>query len=510
MIREYFIPLIPIVLIGLTIFFILLIIMFKRNNTTCMIVSVFSLIITLLITFFYEKIPIIKVYSTLFLSNNLLVLCMIMIILSGIVSIILSYSWLKEFSNNKEEFYILLLTSILGCIILIYSNHMSSLFIGMEMMSLTICGLISYNLFNYKYSLESSIKYSLISSLASAFILLGISFIYLDLGYLSFTELSKFLYKNNNFFLNNKLLLYGIYMIMIGFCIKLSVFPFHVWSPDVYQGTFLSITSFITTAIKLSTFVIFTKIFILLLPIIKKNILSINFILIMLASLSIICGSIMAVNQNNIKRFLSYSSISHFGYFLIIIITFLKNNNYSFMLEAMSISFFSYLLSNLCIFSVLNKISLFCKNDIFYTKLKNKNNKIIDSDSINFYYGLFWKQPILTIILTISMLSLSGIPLTIGFISKFYIFLLSMHSNIFLLIVILSIGSIISYYSYLRIVVKFYLLPDRISLNQIELIKHTKQKHTKNFDIIIFYFSLLIIILGIYPKPIIALIKNFI
>lgn len=496
-----FISLFPIIVLGSIILLLLIIIICKRNYLSSTMIVISGLMIILITIIFFKNIQPNGLIGILFLSDKITKLYTIFIVLSSLTSCIFSNLWLKNYLGNKEEFYILLLISTLGCIVLINSNHMSSLLIGIELMSLPISGLICYD-FLHKNSLESAIKYSVISSISSAFLLFGISLLYFDLGYLSFSELaSKIFYEKN---IINSLLLASIGLIIIGFFIKLSIFPFYLWSPDIDQGSRSSVIVFISNTTKITMFFLLTKIFIFLLPIFYE-IKGINSVLNLVCYLSILFGNIMAIKQNNIKRLLNYSSISHFGYLIIILMTILKtkSNNLYFIIESLSIYLFTYLINNLCIYGILNVID--STHKIKYINTKN---------TINLYRGLYWQYPTLSILFTIVILSLAGIPVTLGFISKFYLFALAIKENLFYLIPIMLIGSLISYYYYLKLIINLFYFTKKNYLqknyNSFFVGSFLSNISDYSCKVIILIFSSSILILGIYPEPIIKLFKTFI
>lgn len=498
-----FISLLPIIILGLIIVILLLSIIVKRNYLFCTTISIVGLVILLFLTIFFKQIKSTDIIGILFLVDNHSKLYTVLIIIVGLISCIFSSLWLKDFVQNKEEFYILIIIAILGCIVLINSNHMGSLIIGIELMSLSICGMICYDLVNNKHSLESAIKYSVLSSIASAFLLFGISLIYFELGQLNFINIIKKIFYEKN--ITNNLLWSGIGMIIIGLSIKLSIAPFHLWSPDVDQGSKFSVIIINTTS-KIVIFFTLLKIFIFLLPILHKKNIAINIILNIFALSSIFIGNLMAITSNNLKRILSYSSIAHFGYLIIALVVLLKikNSNFYSVINSFNIYLFSYLINSLCVFGILNSINYDKK---FFIKVKENN-------SIELYRGLFWKKPTLSILLTISILSMSGIPITIGFISKFFLFSLAIEENLFYLIISMFIGTIISYYYYLRLIVNIYLRPKKYNLIHAYLNdKFFKKPFLKNINInfcnlILLILILNILVLGVYPQPLISFLNT--
>lgn len=495
----------PILILLTSIVLILLtLIFYKRIDYITKTITITCLTIILIIIFYLIKHH--AYYEGfLFLVNKLSLLFTIFIIILSIITCIFSFIEFKKYKylHKIEEFYLLILISITGSIVLINSNHMSTLFLGIELMSLPLIGLINYENNNNKYShsLESTIKYAILSAISASFLLLSIALIYADMGILNFVELTKkplLFIENNNF----NILFLGLLMFVISFGMKMSLVPFHLWNPDVYQGTSFSIISFLTNISKTSIFLVFIKIIILLTPVIhfSKNNNTMIYIFSFLSSLSILTGNIMLIKQNNIKRLMSYSSISQFGYLIFTVIVLFKDKNANFIvLEAAIIYIFSYLLNNICIFSMLKIKNLFNIN---------KLNTIKSS-----YYVFLKENPFFSICLTIAMLSLAGIPCTLGFVSKFYILNLAINYNMFYMTTIFVIGNIIGIYGYLRFIAKFFIIISNNNIGNECLALQQKRKiffSMKLCFILMIISTIFTIFFGINPQYLIKSILFYI
>ncbi|QFQ32900.1 NADH-quinone oxidoreductase subunit N [Buchnera aphidicola (Aphis fabae)] len=471
--------LLPLLILIAGVVIVILSISYNRNHFLVAVFSAFILIVTFFSLYFlFSVIPIditmlfhITKYSILYIS---------IILLSSFATCIFSYSWLLNYPFNKEEFYLMLLLSTLGSILLTISSHMSSIFISIELMSLPIFGLIAYS--NYvNYALEASFKYLILSAISSAFLLLGIAWIYAISGDLSISSINHVL----SFVFNNEklVLLFGIVMVLISFLFKLSLVPFHLWTSDIYQGTPSSILSFFSVSGKVALFSVLLNIF-------TCNAIMNNKILYLILSLisifSILFGSLMAIFQKNIKRFFGYSSISQLGYLLITLLV--LKNSYVFSLETVLVYLVNYLLINISYFGVIQLFSR-SSNDI---------------DSINSYKGLFWFQPFLSSVMTIVLLSLAGIPITLGFIGKFYILSIIITNHLWFMGFSFLFGTILGFYGYFRLIINLYLKPSDQSLIN---------KVTSNIwidmpsKILILFSSVILLILGLFPNPLIYLIK---
>ncbi|QCI18155.1 NADH-quinone oxidoreductase subunit N [Buchnera aphidicola (Aphis nasturtii)] len=452
---------------------------YNRNHFFIAILSIFILITTFLSLYFLISIVPINI-TILFNINRYSIFYIAIILISSIATCVFSYSWLLNYPFNKEEFYLLLLLSTLGAICLTVSNNMSSIFISIELMSLPVFGLIAYS--NYaNYALEASFKYLILSAISSSFLLLGISWIYVISGDLSISSIHGYLSLTPN---NEKLvLLFGIVMVLFSFLFKLSLVPFHLWTSDIYQGTPSSILSFFSVSGKVALFSVLLNIF-------SCNFFENNTMLYVLLSLvsifSILFGNLMAIFQVNMKRFFGYSSISQLGYLLIVLLA--LKNNYIFSLETVIIYLFNYLFINISYFGIINLFS------------RSSN----DLDLINSYRGLFWSQPILSSIMTLALLSLAGIPITLGFIGKFYILSIVIKNHLWLIGLSFLFGTILGFYGYFRLIINLYLKPSNQLLINKKLIFNMWCIDTPS-KILILFSGIMLLILGLFPHPLIYL-----
>ncbi|QJC33420.1 NADH-quinone oxidoreductase subunit N [Enterobacteriaceae endosymbiont of Donacia clavipes] len=488
---KILVVLVPFIIIIFLLIILLMKISIKRNNLTSLIITVLGFILTIISIIYTKDINFTKNY--LFLKDNYSFFYIILLLVNNILTCLISYIWLSSLKCNKDEFYLLIIISTLGSMVLIYSNNFISMLIGIELISIPMCGLIGYQI-KSKYSLEASIKYIILSTISSSFLILGISFIYLDYGNLNF------IYLINHYFYNIHSIKYlstiGIFLILTSLGFKLSIVPFHLWTPDVYQGSSMPVTMFLTTFSKSSIFIFLVK-FLIYFSQINNNRFFLYKILILLSILSIIFGNIMAaITKNNIKRILGYSSIAQMGYMFVILIYNQIYITHIFSLEMMFIYIISYIINNLSILGIMSIIS-------------SLNQDVRHTDKLYYYRGLFWYDSELTLILTIMLLSLAGIPITIGFISKFYLIILSIKIGLWYLTSTIIIGSAIGLYYYLRIIISMYLIPSKINKNT-----YLSKIKNNNFYIFIkklmFLLAIITIFLGFYPKIIIQIIEKYI
>lgn len=469
-----------IVIFSLTI--VILSISYSRNHFfTAMFVVLSFLFVFFSLFFLTSKIPL--DIATLFHIDGYSLLYIGMIVISSISTCVFAYPSLLNYPDNKEEFYLLILISNLGAMLSIISNNMCSLFVNIEIMSIPMFGLIAY-FNNKKHSLESAFKYVILSSIASSFLLLGISWIYSISGNLSFTSINHILQIIS---LNEKLVvLFGIVMILISLFFKLSIVPFHLWTPDIYEGTPSVVLSFFSTVGKISTFSVLLH---FLSHISSLNNSVLYYLLLLISICSMLIGNLMALFQKNLKRFFGYSSISQLGYLFIVLLV--SKNNYILSLETTAMYLFGYLFSNIAYFGILNLVSNFCKNN--------------NVNSISLYKGFFWSEPVLSSILTLVLLSLAGFPMTLGFIGKFYILSIIIKEHLWTVGFAFLVSTVLGFYCYLRIIVNLYLNPSKTSLKY-ELNVFNNWLYTPS-GIIIFFSAMILLIFGIYPNPLINFIK---
>lgn len=342
---------------------------------------------------------------------------------------LLSYGYFEKCEGQHEELYVLLLLATLGSDVLVVSSHFASFFLGLEILSVSLYALTAY-LVMRKLPIEAGIKYLILAASSAAFLLFGMALIYADLGTMSFAQISAKLSAHTN--LHLAFVLPGTALLITGIGFKLGVVPFHLWTPDVYQGAPAPVTAFIATVSKGSMFALLIRYF-------YGNgshrnpQLYVVFTIIAIASM--LGGNLLALLQSNVKRILAYSSIAHLGYLLV---AFLAGS--MFAIQAVTFYFVAYFITTIGAFGVIAVLS----------------NGTREADRIEDYRGLFWRRPVLASIFTLMLLSLAGIPVTAGFLGKFYVIAAGASSSIWALIIILVVTSVIGLFYYLRIVVALF------------------------------------------------------
>ena len=474
---QQLIALLPLLIVGLTVVVVMLSIAWRRNHFANATLTVIGLNLALLSLWFVgqagpmDVTPLLRVDGFSMFYTGL-------VMLASLATCTFAYHWLQGFSDNCDEFYLLVLIAALGGVVLASANHMASLFIGIELLSLPLFGLIGYA-FRQKRSLEAALKYTILSAAASSFLLFGIALVYADAGSLSFVDLGQSL---NDSMLHQPLMLVGLGMMIIGLGFKLSLVPFHLWTPDVYQGAPAPVSTFLATASKIAIFGALMRLF-MYAPATDSE--AVRNVLAIIAVVSILFGNLLAIGQSNIKRLLGYSSIAHLGYLLVALIAV---QSHQMSLETAGVYLAGYLFSSIGAFGVVSLMS---------SPYSGR-----DADSLYSYRGLFWHRPILSAVMTTMMLSLAGIPLTLGFIGKFYVIALGVSASLWWLTGAVVLGSAIGLYYYLRVTVSLYLSPPE------QYTRDTAENWALTAGgIVVLISAILVLLLGIYPQPLISLVQ---
>lgn len=476
---QHLIALLPLLVTSLTVVVVMLAIAAKRNHTLTFILSVVGLNLALL-----SLIPTLEVtplaVTPLLLIDNFACYYMALVLAASLACITLIHAYLggesgKGYPGNREELYLLVLLSAAGGLVLVSAQHLAGLFIGLELLSVPTYGMIAYAFFN-KRSLEAGIKYMVLSAAGSAFLLFGMALLYAESGNLAFADLGVSLARESTL-----LVQIGIGMMLIGLAFKLSLVPFHLWTPDVYEGAPAPVAAFLATASKVAVFAVLLRLY-QISPATAGGWL--NELLTLIAIASILFGNLLALLQNNLKRLLGYSSIAHFGYLLVALVA-----SQGLAVEAIGVYLATYVLTSLGAFGVITLMS---------TPYSGR-----DADALYEYRGLFWRRPYLTAVLTVMMLSLAGIPLTAGFIGKFYVIAAGVEAQLWWLLGAMVLGSAIGVFYYLRVMVTLFMREPNL------------HRHDAPFDwgqraggIMLLVVALLAFFLGVYPQPLLELVQQ--
>ena len=346
-------------------------------------------------------------------------------IISGIFVMISSSTYLKSLNILKIEYPILILSSILGMMVMISSNDLIVFYLGLELQSLALYVLASFNRDNILSS-ESGLKYFVLSALSSGLLLYGCSLVYGFSGSTNFIDIAN---TSTNIEYG---VIFGLVFLIVGLAFKISAVPFHMWAPDVYQGSPTSVTLFFAALPKIAALTVFIRF--LFTPFINL-IDQWQTIIVFISIASMIFGAIAAIGQSNLKRLIAYSSIGHMGYALAGLAS---GTNEGIQSSVIYISI--YLVMTLAFFSCLFMMR---KKNVFYEDIQDLS-------------GLSTKHPILSISLLIILFSLAGIPPLAGFFAKFYIFMSVIEQSMYFLAIVGLLSTVLAAFYYLRLIKIIY------------------------------------------------------
>lgn len=400
----------------------------------------------------------------------------IITVIIGAGAIVMMYENPATRGEQFSELVFLTMNSLLGALVLISAINLITVFIGLELMSLSLYLLIAMS-HEQKVSKEAAIKYFVLGSLATAIFLYGVSFVYGATGSVSTVDLMQtaqpFL-KNNNY-----LFIFGYTFVVLGFCFKVSIAPFHAWTPDVYQGAPTPITGYMATAIKTASFAAFLRI------IASKGLSGSDNLLVILQWLAVITmtlGNVAALVQNNLKRTLAYSSIAHSGYVLIGVIVVGISDGSAYGAASVVFYLLTYSLMTLGAFGILSLIE------------KNENSSVQTDDLAGFAKN----KPMLAFCFSVFLLSLAGLPPAMGFFGKLYLFSAAVNEGLLWLALWGVINSVLSVYYYLRPIVVMYMREGDCDT--------AANSYGTTFTVIV--YALMILVLGILSGPIFSTIEK--
>ena len=417
----------PEIFISLSIMFLLVLGVFKKNSSKlvyniALLILLFSIIITLNETYSIDRITL---FNDSIVIDYMSSLMKIITLVSAFFVLVISPSYLKTFKIFKIEYPILILSSVLGMMVMISSNDLMVFYMGLELQSLALYVLATFNRDQLKSS-EAGLKYFVLSALSSGLLLYGCSLIY---GFSGSTNFDIISYQLNS---NEYALTFGIVFILVGLAFKISAVPFHMWAPDVYEGSPTSVTLFFTMVPKIAALTVFIRfLYVPFLNLIDQW----QIIIIFLSIASMLFGAIAAIGQKNIKRLIAYSSISHIGYTLAGLTT---GSNDGIQSSIIYISI--YVIMNLALFSCLLMLK---RNNKYYENIEDLS-------------GLSKNHPLLSLSFLIILFSLAGIPPLAGFFAKFYVFMAVLEQSMYFLAIVGLLSTVIAAFYYLRIIKIIY------------------------------------------------------
>lgn len=418
----------PLIILTVTALLLMMQAAFRRHHPTAVVLAVLGL----LAAFAWLPTGEANDVTPLLRIDAYVVYCWLLFLLVAMAVCVLAWRYWQNSQSAMEEFYILLLCASLGACVLVASRHFAALFIGLELMTVALIAMLGYPVSNQATAaerpLEAALKYLVLSAISSAILLFGMALLYAETGSLDFAGIARTLSAQPQ----TLYILLGLGMFVTGLGFKLSLVPFHLWTPDVYQGAPTPVTAFIATLSKGAVLALLLR-YVLIADVQSQPLLLAAVAVI--AVLSMLIGNLLALLQDNPKRLLAFSSIAHMGYALLAP---LVAGPYA--MEAVGFYLAAYLLMTLGAFAVLGYLG--------------------EPQRLEELRGLLWQRPAIGLTMMLMMLSLAGIPLTAGFIGKFYLVGVAVQGALWMPLAALVIGSVIGLFYYLRVVVIMAQSPD--------------------------------------------------
>jgi NADH-quinone oxidoreductase subunit N len=391
-------------------------------------------------------------------------------------TIVTGYQYIASRETNPEEYYVLLLIATAGVAAMSLSTHFVSFYLGLEILSVAQYGLLAY-LRRDRFGLEAGLKYLILAAASAAFLLFGMALVYAEIGTMTFAGMVSASPEQ----MSNNVVLLGVAMMCAAIGFKLSIVPFHYWTPDVYDGAPAPVVAFVSTAGKIGVFAVIIRYFLVPAGPIAE---ALTTYVAVTAVASMIVGNVTALVQTNIKRLMAYSSIAHMGYLSVAFLAYGP-------LAARTITFYliGYALSSLAVFGVVAALS---------TSSERRN----DVDRIEDYRGLLRSRPLLGAVMVAGLLSLAGIPLTAGFLGKVYVVLAGAQESHWFVLAVLALSSVAGAWYYLRVVVAVCSAPasETAARSQVPGVAVPAA-------LVLGVIGLLVVVLGTYPAPVLAFVE---
>jgi NADH-quinone oxidoreductase subunit N len=388
---------------------------------------------------------------------------------------ILCYRYFGGDESRHESLYILLLLAALGAAVLAAANHFASFFLGLELLSVSLFALIAWWR-SADHGIEAGIKYLVLAGFSSSFLLFGMALVYAGTGSMEFTQVAALTTGTGQ--RADAYALVGLVLILVGLGFKLALVPFHMWTPDVYEGAPAPVAAFVATVSKGAAVAVLLR---YCTAVGAEAAPAANAALAAIAIASILAGNLLALLQSNVKRILAYSSIAHLGYLVVALLAVRTIGA-----EAIAYYLVAYFVTMIGAFAVVALVS--------------DGRLGHDTDALDDYTGMFRERPWLAGAFTAMLLSLAGIPLTMGFVGKFYILAAGVDASLWLLVVVLVVGSVVGLFYYLRIVAAMCAQPHPAT-------GRAAAAPSVASGIVLACLTLLLIVLGVYPAPLIRIIQ---
>ncbi|HTF99970.1 MAG TPA: NADH-quinone oxidoreductase subunit N [Nitrospirota bacterium] len=459
----------PYIVLGASAAAVMLVIALRRNHALTALLTLTGFVLAAFcVALLYRRPP--HAVTPLLIIDDYAYFYAGLVILAGSAVAAMSYSYLEKHAAHREEFYVLLLAATLGCAVLPAAAHFASFFLGIEILSVSLYALAGYFRHN-NLSVEAGLKYLILAAVSSAFVLFGMALVFAATGTLAFAGMQAPAAAGPG----SLPFLAGVVMIITGVGFKLAVVPFHLWTPDVYEGAPAPVTAFIATASKGAVFALLLRYFSFLGLRDRSELAA---IVALIAVLSMFAGNILALLQQNVKRLLAYSSIAHLGYLLI---TALASGPRA--LSAAALYLAAYFITTLGAFGVVAALS----------------DGSGDAAGLDAYRGLSRRRPLLAAVFASMLFSLAGIPLTAGFVGKFFLIAAGAGSSLWFAVIALVVNSVIGLFYYLRIIVIMF------TAGRTET---DAPAASRSASAVLVVLMLLLIWVGVYPGPLLDVIAS--
>ncbi len=401
------------------------------------------------------------IYSGMMLFDNFAVAFTSICIFSTILILFISKDYFERISEHVAEYYTIILFALAGIVVMVSYHNLSMLFIGIEIMSVSLYILAGIRKRDFK-SNEAALKYFLMGAFSTGFLLFGITLIYGSTGSFDLGVIKEYVISNPKGI--SPLFYSGLMLMVIGLCFKVGVAPFHFWTPDVYEGSPTLITAFMSTVVKTAGFAAFLRLFLTCFAPLHDFWMP---ALLVITVITLFIGNITALYQNSFKRMMAFSSISHAGYMMFAIVALGASSA-----NAVFVYATAYSVASIIAFAVLILVK-----------------RQTGSDNFDSFNGLAKRNPFLAFTLTIAMLSLAGIPLTAGFIGKFMMFSTALTEYQVWLVILAVINALIGIFYYLRVIVAMYFKDA----------ERNEVQSSPYFNFVLGFSAVITILLGVYP-----------
>ncbi len=395
-------------------------------------------------------------------------------IAAGLVVALLAHPYLEACEERKEEFYVVLLLAVLGALVLVSCTHFASFFLGLELLTVALIIMIGYLRLSNE-SVEAGLKYLILATASTAFMLFGLALLYYEFGSMEFSTIGSALREGT--VRDPAVVAIGAALLFVGVGYKLAIVPFHMWTPDIYEGAPAPVTAFVATVPKGAVVAFLFRLFAGAgLNQMSSLVVAVG----VLAAASMFVGNFLALRQENMKRLLAYSSISHMGYLLVAVVA-----GGRMAMGAVGYYVIAYYITMLAAVGIISLLS-------------RGQPELMEIED---YRGLFWHRPGVATVLAGTMLSLAGIPLTAGFIGKFLVLTAGVGSALWTLVILLVVNSAIGLYYYLRVTVTLF------SRREIEE-PIVGRSLTFTGGAVLAVLGILMLFLGVYPAPLLWVLRS--